>query len=115
MHARDGKWLTIAGLVLVLVRQKPRSAKGVMFITIEAETGVANLVIWRRVILAAGMIAVQGRIQRPWSPFASLPPDVDVPLLFVGSHAGGIRGFGGRACRRPRGPRASGAALSVCK
>jgi error-prone DNA polymerase len=42
-----------------------------MFITIEDETGVANLVIWpslyerqRRIILAAGMIAVQGRIQR---------------------------------------------------
>ncbi len=69
MNSRDGKWLTTAGLVLV--RQKPGSAKGVMFITIEDETGVANLVIWpslyerqRRVILAAGMIAVQGRIQR---------------------------------------------------
>jgi error-prone DNA polymerase len=69
MGARDGKWLTTAGLVLV--RQKPGSAKGVMFITIEDETGVANLVIWpslyerqRRIILAAGMIAVQGRIQR---------------------------------------------------
>jgi error-prone DNA polymerase len=56
---------------LVLVRQKPGSAKGVMFITIEDETGVANLVIWpslyerqRRIILAAGMIGVQGRIQR---------------------------------------------------
>jgi error-prone DNA polymerase len=42
-----------------------------MFITIEDETGVANLVIWpslyerqRRIILSAGMIAVQGRIQR---------------------------------------------------
>jgi error-prone DNA polymerase len=69
MSARDGKWLTTAGLVLV--RQKPGSAKGVMFITIEDETGVANLVIWpslyerqRRIILAAGMFAVQGRIQR---------------------------------------------------
>jgi error-prone DNA polymerase len=69
MNARDGKWLTTAGLVLV--RQKPGSAKGVMFITIEDETGVANLVVWpslyerqRRIILAAGMIAVQGRIQR---------------------------------------------------
>jgi error-prone DNA polymerase len=69
MGARDGKWLTTAGLVPV--RQKPGSAKGVMFITIEDETGVANLVIWpslyerqRRIILAAGMIAVQGRIQR---------------------------------------------------
>ena len=49
----------------MLVRQKPGSAKGVMFITIEDETGVANLVIWpslyerqRRIILAAGMIAI---------------------------------------------------------
>ena len=44
MQARDGRWLETAGLVLV--RQKPGSAKGVMFITIEDETGIANLVIW---------------------------------------------------------------------
>src|ERR1019366_6345523 len=69
MQARDGRWLTTAGLVLV--RQRPGSAKGVMFITIEDETGIANLVIWpsffekqRRTILSAGMIAVHGRIQR---------------------------------------------------
>jgi error-prone DNA polymerase len=69
MAARDGKWLTTAGLVLV--RQKPGSAKGVMFITIEDETGIANLVIWtslyerqRRIILGASMMAVHGRIQR---------------------------------------------------
>jgi error-prone DNA polymerase len=42
--ARDGRWLEIGGLVLV--RQRPGSAKGVMFITIEDETGIANLVIW---------------------------------------------------------------------
>ena len=41
---RDGRLTRVAGLVLV--RQKPGSAKGVMFITIEDETGVANLVIW---------------------------------------------------------------------
>ena len=69
MQARDGSWLTTAGLVLV--RQMPGSAKGVMFITIEDETGIANLIVWpsvfeqhRRVILAARMLAVQGRIQR---------------------------------------------------
>jgi error-prone DNA polymerase len=69
MQAKDGKWLETAGIVLV--RQKPGSAKGVMFITIEDETGVANLVIWpnlyekqRRVILSAGMMAVYGRVQR---------------------------------------------------
>jgi len=66
---RDGRLTKIAGLVLV--RQKPGSAKGVMFITIEDETGVANLVVWpdiyekhRRVILGSSMIAVQGCVQR---------------------------------------------------
>ncbi len=67
--ARDGRSVRIAGLVLV--RQRPGSAKGVMFITIEDETGIANLVIWpklfeqqRRVVLTAGMLGVDGRIQR---------------------------------------------------
>jgi error-prone DNA polymerase len=69
MQARDGCWLRTAGLVLV--RQMPGSAKGVVFITIDDETGIANLVIWpklyerqRRVMLAARMMAVRGRIQR---------------------------------------------------
>jgi error-prone DNA polymerase len=67
--ARDRSYITVAGLVLV--RQKPGSAKGVMFVTIEDETGTANLVIWpslfekqRRVVLAAGMIECQGQVQR---------------------------------------------------
>ncbi len=66
---RDGRRVTVPGLVLV--RQKPGSAKGVMFITIEDETGVANLIIWpslfarqRRLVLSAGMIACRGRMQR---------------------------------------------------
>ena len=66
---RDGRRCQVAGLVLV--RQKPGSAKGVMFITIEDETGIANLVVWpqlfekqRRLILSAGMISVDGRVQR---------------------------------------------------
>ena len=69
MAARDGRWLEAAGLVLV--RQRPGSAKGVLFITLEDETGVANLVVWpqvferhRRIILATSMLAVRGRIQR---------------------------------------------------
>jgi len=66
---RNGRRVTVAGLVLV--RQKPGSAKGVMFITLEDETDVANLVIWpslfekqRRLILSAGMIACRGPVQR---------------------------------------------------
>ena len=66
---RDGALLSVAGLVLV--RQKPGSANGVMFITLEDETGVANLVVWpklfeklRRVILTSRLMAVDGRLQR---------------------------------------------------
>ena len=66
---KDGRRVTVPGIVLV--RQKPGSAKGVMFITIEDETGIANLVIWpslfekqRRLVLSAGMIACRGRVQR---------------------------------------------------
>jgi error-prone DNA polymerase len=69
MNARDGRWLMAAGLVLV--RQKPGSAKGVMFITIEDETGPANIVVWpklfekrRRIVLGASLMAINGRIQR---------------------------------------------------
>ncbi|WP_415289043.1 error-prone DNA polymerase [Brevundimonas sp. S1H14] len=66
---RDRRLTRVAGLVLV--RQKPGSAKGVMFITIEDETGVANLVIWpslyeqqRRVVLGASLLVVDGRVER---------------------------------------------------
>ena len=63
--ARDGRFVKTGGIVLV--RQRPGSAKGVMFITIEDETGVANLVIWaatyekfRRIILTSGMLKNYG-------------------------------------------------------
>jgi error-prone DNA polymerase len=66
MAARDGRWLEAAGIVLV--RQRPGSAKGVMFVTLEDETGIANLVIWakvleanRRAIRSVGMMAAHGR------------------------------------------------------
>jgi error-prone DNA polymerase len=69
MGARDGRWTSTAGLVLV--RQRPGTSSGVIFITIEDETGVANLVVWpriyeryRRIVLTARMIAARGRIQR---------------------------------------------------
>nr|WP_255329142.1 OB-fold nucleic acid binding domain-containing protein [Paracoccus albicereus] len=67
--ARNRRWHEVAGLVLV--RQRPGSAKGVMFITLEDETGIANLVVWpkvfeahRRIILGASMIAVRGPVKR---------------------------------------------------
>ena len=68
-HARNAQTVTLAGLVLV--RQRPGTAKGVCFITLEDETGVANLVIWAKVMLAfrkavmqARLLAVRGTVQR---------------------------------------------------
>jgi error-prone DNA polymerase len=68
-HIKDGKRLSIAGLVLI--RQRPGSAKGVVFITIEDETGVANLVVWpdvfarqRKIVMGARLMAVHGIVQR---------------------------------------------------
>ncbi|WP_108483515.1 error-prone DNA polymerase [Oceaniglobus ichthyenteri] len=65
---RHGARVSVAGLVLV--RQKPGSAKGVCFITLEDETGVANLVIWpkmfktyRPTIMSARLMVVHGRVQ----------------------------------------------------
>ncbi|WP_313666012.1 error-prone DNA polymerase [Shinella sp.] len=69
MAARDGRWLMTGGLVLV--RQRPGSAKGVMFMTIEDETGIVNAVVWptlferqRRLVLSASMLSINGKIQR---------------------------------------------------
>lgn len=56
---------------IVLVRQRPGSAEGVVFITIEDETGMANLIVWpdvfekcRQVVLSATMLGASGRVQR---------------------------------------------------
>ena len=67
MH--DGDQVKVAGLVLV--RQRPGTAKGVCFITIEDETGCANLVVYenlfqkfRKQILQSRLLMVQGKLQR---------------------------------------------------
>jgi error-prone DNA polymerase len=61
--------VAIAGIVLI--RQRPGSANGVVFVTIEDETGVANLIVWpktlerfRRAVLGAGLLCCTGRLQR---------------------------------------------------
>jgi error-prone DNA polymerase len=66
---KDGKRLSMAGVVLI--RQRPGTSKGVVFITIEDETGVANLVVWpkvfekqRKIVMGARLMAVHGMIQR---------------------------------------------------
>ncbi|MDB5588969.1 MAG: error-prone polymerase [Devosia sp.] len=67
----DGHRIEVAGLVLV--RQRPGTASGVIFVTLEDETGVANLVVWpklfendemRRTLLSSRMLAVKGKVQK---------------------------------------------------
>jgi error-prone DNA polymerase len=55
----------------VLVRQQPGSAKGVVFMTIEDETGIVNCVVWpslrekyRREVMGSRLILIEGRVQR---------------------------------------------------
>ena len=66
---RDGRHVEVAGIILV--RQKPGSARGVLFITIEDETGIANGILWpdrfekqRRTVMSASMIGMKGRVQK---------------------------------------------------
>ncbi|HEX9702104.1 MAG TPA: error-prone DNA polymerase [Rhodospirillales bacterium] len=67
--AADGRPVAVAGLIIT--RQRPGSAKGVVFVTLEDETGVANLVVWpdvferyRRPAIGASLLGVRGRLQR---------------------------------------------------
>lgn len=69
LNQKDGSRVELAGLVLI--RQRPGSAKGVIFVTIEDESGVANLIVWphvletyRPAVLGSRLMKVQGRMQR---------------------------------------------------
>lgn len=80
-NLRDGRRLSIAGVVLI--RQRPGTSKGVVFITIEDETGVANLVVWpavfekqRKIVMGARLMAVHGIVQKD--------PDSDVIHVVAG-------------------------------
>lgn len=65
----NGARVAVAGLVLV--RQRPGTAKGVIFLTLEDETGIANVIVWRkmyerfrRAVIAGRCLKVTGRAQR---------------------------------------------------
>ena len=66
---RQDQKVTVAGLVLI--RQMPGTAKGVVFMTLEDETDITNIIVWpavfakhRRIVMTAQFLAVRGRLQR---------------------------------------------------
>jgi len=119
---KDGRRVEVAGIILV--RQKPGSAKGVLFITIEDETGVANIILWpdrfeaqRTVVMSSAMIGVTGKVQRDGSDGGGVihviadrihdytgmlrqVGEIDLPRLT--SPADGATGGGGPDPREPR-------------
>lgn len=65
----NGARITVAGLVIL--RQRPGTANGVIFLTLEDETGVVNVIVWRklyeqyrRAVIVGRLLRVTGRIQR---------------------------------------------------
>jgi error-prone DNA polymerase len=65
----DGARITVAGLVLV--RQRPGTASGVIFVTLEDEASIANIIVWpkvfetyRRTLLASRLLMVTGKLQK---------------------------------------------------
>jgi DNA polymerase III alpha subunit len=78
----NGARVRVAGLVLL--RQRPGTAHGVIFITLEDETGTINVVVWnaiyerfRRAVIAGRMLRVTGRIQREGAVLHLIAEDIE--------------------------------------
>jgi error-prone DNA polymerase len=92
----SGRRVTVGGLVLV--RQRPGTAKGVIFATLEDETGIANVIIWskifetfRAVVLGARLIGVTGKLQNAEGVIHVVAEEIEdlTPLLRKLSEDGG--------------------------
>jgi error-prone DNA polymerase len=108
---RNGERVTVAGLVLV--RQRPGTAKGVIFMTLEDETGIANVIVWpkaferlRAIVLGARFVAVTGKLQSESGVIHIVAERMDdlTPMLGMLSEAGSTIGALARAdeVRRPQ-------------
>ncbi|MBV1796551.1 hypothetical protein KSF81_05500 [Siccirubricoccus sp. G192] len=78
---RQGGWIRLPGLVLM--RQRPGTAKGIVFVTLEDEHGQANIVVYaqigerdRAALLGARLLVVEGRVERQTE-------GAEVPILHV--------------------------------
>ena len=83
---KDGTRASVAGVVLV--RQRPGSASGVVFMTVEDETGIANIVFWpsvfekyRAAVMGGRLVRIEGRVQRLEATLGGPKPAVPVVHL----------------------------------
>jgi DNA polymerase III alpha subunit len=93
---KSGRRVTVAGLVLV--RQRPGSANGVIFMTLEDETAVANTIVWpkvfetfRPIVLGARLVSVTGKLQNEFGVIHVIAEQLDdlTPLLRRLAHDAG--------------------------
>jgi error-prone DNA polymerase len=108
---KNNERVTVAGLVLV--RQRPGTAKGVIFMTLEDETGVANVIVWpkaferlRAIVLGARFVAVNGKLQSEQGVIHIVAERMNdlTPMLGLLSEAGATIGALARAdeVKRPQ-------------
>ena len=92
---KNGERVTVAGLVLV--RQRPGTAKGVIFMTLEDEGGVANVIVWpkaferlRAIVLGARFVAATGKLQNEQGVIHIIADRMEdlTPMLGLLSEAG---------------------------
>ncbi len=111
VSVKNGERVTVAGLVLV--RQRPGTAKGVIFMTLEDEAGVANVIVWpkaferlRAIVLGARFVAVTGKLQSEQGVIHIVADRMEdlTPWLGLLSEAGGQIEATARAdeARRPQ-------------
>jgi error-prone DNA polymerase len=94
----NGQFARVAGLVKV--RQRPGSAKGVIFMTTEDETGLANMVIWqnvteqyRKAVIGARMVMIAGTTQREGEVVHLIAKSVEDYTWMLGSLSTSSRDF----------------------
>ena len=103
---------TVTGLVVT--RQRPGTASGVVFLTLEDETGVVNVVVWKRIyglfrkaVIAGRLLRVRGRVQREGAVMHLVAEEIeDVSFLLAALGYQGLPGpgdGGGDRTRRPAG------------
>jgi len=104
--------VTVAGIVIL--RQRPGTAKGVIFLTLEDETGIVNIIVWRklydafrRAVISGRMLRVTGRVQRDSGVTHVVAERIeDISAMLDSLPALGVdklcHGKGGDAARVPR-------------
>jgi error-prone DNA polymerase len=128
-NIKNGQRVTVAGLVLV--RQRPGTAKGVIFMTLEDETGIANTIVWARafeqfrpIVIGARLVSVTGPVQSASGVIHVVVEDIRdlTPLLSRLAEAhGSLHALAhGDQVRRPiierhRHPRAGDALVTMLK